>query len=781
MPSPSEASSSAAAIILCAGKGTRMGASARNKVCTPCAGVPVVRRILANLRAGGVSRFVVVTGHRAESVMRALDGERGVLFAYQREQLGTGDATLCGLRVLEDVGHVGPVVVTMGDKIVSSRLVHELLAADATALAVCGVQRREEHPNGGHVVMDGDRALGIVEYADVCKALAEGRDIALGGRTFSASEVAATPWVNTALYRFDAAALSAALAQCGRDNAQGEVYLTDTIELFASGRVALPRDRISLGMPPAGRVALPRDRAHPSVRIYHVADPADLLTFSTKEESRRLNARFLRPAGALLADYPQHRAVLEAFIARYGAERPAVLVCTPGRVNLMGRHVEHRGGSVNVLATEAATVFVAAPRADGTVHVANLDPAYAEGSFAVDEAADVRAPLGGDAATRAWLAWLAQPRVRAALAASRGAWTNYVKGAVFRLQRATDLPLCGMDVMATGNIPVAAGLSSSSSVVVASMLALAAVNGLDLEPAELVPLCGEAEWFVGSRGGAGDHAAMLCSREGSLTRLDFAPFGVGPSMRLPARYAVLVANSLEQAKKSEGSRDRFNACVAAYEFALLLVRRAFPERQLAVFRDLARVRPFAEGYRLLRAIPRTATRDSLRALLPESGERLDEIFATHADPGVYDLRGVALFGLGECARAACAMDVLKAGDCARFGELMKISHASEAPRAVTDAVLDDLAARNVNYADAVGAYGCSTPRIDSLCALLDRTPGVLGSELAGAGLGGCVLALVEADRAEAVLDVLAREFYAPLGANSSAFVCAPSRGASVLW
>ena len=759
-----ESTPSVAAIVLCAGKGTRMGASARNKVCTPCAGVPVVRRILANLRAGGVSRFVVVTGHRAESVMRALDGERGVLFAYQREQLGTGDATLCGLRVLQDVGHSGPVVVTMGDKIVSPRLVRELLAADATALAVCGVQRRAEHPNGGHVVMDGDRALGIVEYADVKKALADGRDIVLGGRTFPASDVAATPWVNTALYRFDAVALAAALAQCGRDNAQGEVYLTDTIEIFSSGRVATCCDR------PA-----------PSVRIYHVSDPDDLLTFSTKEEFRRLNARFLRPAGALLADNPAHRAVLEAFIARYGAERPAVLVRAPGRVNLMGRHVEHRGGSVNVLATEAATVFVAAPRADNIVHVANLDSSYAEESFAVDEASDAHAPLHGEAATRAWLAWLARPEVRAALAASRGAWTNYVKGAVFRLQRGTDLPLCGMDVMAVGNIPVAAGLSSSSSVVVASMLALAAVNGLDLESAELVPLCGEAEWFVGSRGGAGDHAAMLCSREGALTRLDFAPFGVGPSMRLPARYAVLVANSLEQAKKSEGSRDRFNACVAAYEFALLLVRRAFPERQLPVFRDLARVRPFAEGYRLLRAIPRTATRDALRALLPESGGRLDEIFATHADPGVYDLRGVALFGLGECARAACAMDVLKAGDCARFGELMKISHASEAPRAVTDAVLDDLAARNVDYADAVGAYGCSTPRIDSLCALLDRTPGVLGSELAGAGLGGCVLALVEADRAEAVLDVLAREFYAPLGASPAAFVCAPACGASVLW
>ena len=138
---------------------------------------------------------------------------------------------------------------------------------------------------------------------------------------------------------------------------------------------------------------------------------------------------------------------------------------------------------------------------------------------------------------------------------------------------------------------------------------------------------------------------------------------------------------------------------------------------------------------------------------------------------MYALRRAVLFGLAECASPAPPMDLLKAGDCARLGELMKISHASEAPHAVTDAVLDDLAARNVDYADAVGAYGCSTPRIDSLCALLDRTPGVLGSELAGAGLGGCVLALVEADRAPDVLDVLAREFYAPLVAPPAAFVC----------
>ena len=134
----------AAAILLCAGKGTRMGAAARSKVCFDCAGVPVIRRIIANMRAGGFARFVVVVGHHAQSVMDCLDGEPGVLYAYQKEQKGTGHATQCGLRVLEEIGHAGDVVVSMGDKIVAPHVVKELLAdRDAKIQCVFGVEPRE--------------------------------------------------------------------------------------------------------------------------------------------------------------------------------------------------------------------------------------------------------------------------------------------------------------------------------------------------------------------------------------------------------------------------------------------------------------------------------------------------------------------------------------------------------------------------------------------------------------------------------------------------------------
>ena len=72
----------AAAIILCAGKGTRMNDDSKNKVCFDCAGVPVIRRIIENMKLGGVSRFVIVIGHQAYSVMDCLDGIDGVVYAY---------------------------------------------------------------------------------------------------------------------------------------------------------------------------------------------------------------------------------------------------------------------------------------------------------------------------------------------------------------------------------------------------------------------------------------------------------------------------------------------------------------------------------------------------------------------------------------------------------------------------------------------------------------------------------------------------------------------------
>ena len=141
----------AAAIILCAGKGTRMNDGSKNKVCFDCAGIPTIKRIVANMKTAGVTSFVIVIGHQAYSVMDCLDGEDGIIYAYQKEQNGTGHAALCGLKALKSVGFDGPTIISMGDKIISSDVISDLLTKASYAKGVFGVQPLMNNFNGGRV------------------------------------------------------------------------------------------------------------------------------------------------------------------------------------------------------------------------------------------------------------------------------------------------------------------------------------------------------------------------------------------------------------------------------------------------------------------------------------------------------------------------------------------------------------------------------------------------------------------------------------------------------
>lgn len=80
-----------------------------------------------------------------------------------------------------------------------------------------------------------------------------------------------------------------------------------------------------------------------------------------------------------------------------------------------------------------------------------------------------------------------------------------------------------------------------------------------------------------------------------------------------------------------------------------------------------------------------------------------------------------------------------------------------------------------------GTYSCSTKEIDELCDLLNSTQGVLGSELVGAGLGGCVVALIRKEAADSVIDTVNKEYYDRFGFPHSAMVYTASNGSSVIF
>lgn len=204
--------STPAAVILAAGEGKRMH-SDLPKVAHLCMGKPLVRWVIDAARAAGTDTVVAVVGHGAELV-EALTPDVG--HALQPERRGTGDAVRCALPALE--GFAGPVLVLNGDSpLITPETLRALVAAQReTGAAVVALTCRLADPFGyGRIVRDAETAdvLRIVEQKDCTP------------------EEAAITECNAGFYCFDFAALADALSRLTSDNAQGEYYLTDVLEL----------------------------------------------------------------------------------------------------------------------------------------------------------------------------------------------------------------------------------------------------------------------------------------------------------------------------------------------------------------------------------------------------------------------------------------------------------------------------------------------------------------------------------------------------------------------
>jgi N-acetylgalactosamine kinase len=321
--------------------------------------------------------------------------------------------------------------------------------------------------------------------------------------------------------------------------------------------------------------------------------------------------------------------------------------------------------------------------------------------------------------------------------------------------------------MISGDIPMGAGLSSSSALVVATAEAVRIINELPVSARRLVSLCGEGEWFVGTRGGAADHAAIRLSRRGCVTRVGFFPFAIEGSARFLPHHDLIVCNSGVYAGKSAEAKDMFNAKVTAYHLGRVWFKMLRPDLapRIQHLRDInSRTLGLSRGefWRLLNQLPARVSRSKAQAVLAQAPapERdvVERLFASHRAPaGGYEVRGVVLFGLSEIERAAKCLDLLKACDATELGHLMRVSHAGDRvspsgkrvgtggqPYCAPAEVPSDLA-------EVPGAYSCSLPAIDRIVDFALTLTGVEGAQLAGAGLGGCVMVLADkAHRAEVV-------------------------------
>lgn len=230
-----------AAVVLCAGKGTRMN-SERAKVLHPVLGRALAWYPLTRAFEAGAQQVVAVVGHQAEQVKEALASQfqgQALSFALQAQQRGTGDAVAAARAAL--AGFQGAVLILSGDvPLITAETVQQLLAAYRASKGPLAMVTftLADPARYGRVVRDAaGKVQRIVEHKDA-----------------SPAERGITQ-LNAGIYVADARFLWGAVETLSPDNAQGELYLTDIVAKAAKAGDVVTVDA------PAAEVAGVNDRS----------------------------------------------------------------------------------------------------------------------------------------------------------------------------------------------------------------------------------------------------------------------------------------------------------------------------------------------------------------------------------------------------------------------------------------------------------------------------------------------------------------------------------------
>lgn len=312
-----------------------------------------------------------------------------------------------------------------------------------------------------------------------------------------------------------------------------------------------------------------------------------------------------------MTEDPRALRVRDAFRRQFGRP-PEIMVRAPGRVVLLGAHVDYQEARVLPAAIENAVFLAAARRPDRQLRLAALDL----GATATADLAALPPPVPER-----------QPR--------QSGFADYPAG-VARELRAAGLAIGGLDAVYGGDLPQGAGVSSSAAVDVAFLLAFRELYGLELDAAAMATLARRAEnLYLGVQSGAMDQLASLHGRAGHAILVDCRTLGAEPLPLGGVLRFLIFDSGVRRRLVDSAYGDRHAEC----RQAIAILRRHLP--CLEVLRDLD-----------------AATFAELAHLLPTP----------------LDLR--VRHAVAEIARVEEGAAALRRGDAGRLGELMRRSQES---------------------------------------------------------------------------------------------------------
>ncbi len=427
-------------------------------------------------------------------------------------------------------------------------------------------------------------------------------------------------------------------------------------------------------------------------------------------------------------------ALHDRFRRLYG-NGPVSVLRAPARINVLGEHVDY----VSYLPT-ASLVFGSGEhemfmlfRASeaGQVRGASMNDAFAPFAFTLNEGPDVNSAGRAD---RGWTDWLYQ------LAVPAPQWGNYVKGSVFfarfkyggRIRR-------GFEFVIDSSIPPKAGASSSSALVVLAGAAIRQVNQVEYEAHTLARESSQAEWYVGTRGGAMDHTAICLSKAHHAVHLNYAE-DTAKLVPLPGDGYRWVTFFSHEADKGKEVMLEYNerAAVARLLIPAVMADSAPPRSHIQTLPD---------------ELPASITLHEIERLYPQTFADCARAFPAlvrERRERPLKLRERALHHIGEVQRVDAAAKLLRETS----GEKINPAATETAMRQLGELI-------NESHASLRDLYEVCTPQVNQLIEIIHADAEVYGARLMGGGFGGNVLALTTEENVSKLMERVQQEFYAP--------------------
>lgn len=254
------------------------------------------------------------------------------------------------------------------------------------------------------------------------------------------------------------------------------------------------------------------------------------------------------------------------FRLKFGVE-PEFFTRAPGRVNLIGEHIDYCNFLVLPMAIEVDVIAAVSSSKNNVVLISNTDPKFADEQFEF--------PSNGEIVQ---------------IDLSKQSWGNYFKCAAivahkYILEKFPELldggksPLKGLNALFDGNIPTGGGLSSSAAFCIAATLAILKVNGIaEISKANLTKITVVSEHYVGLNNGGMDQCALVNGEPSKVLLIQFKPDLKATPFSLPKtdpETVFLITNSLITANKTETAPTNYNLRVVEVAVAAELLAARF--------------------------------------------------------------------------------------------------------------------------------------------------------------------------------------------------------------